>query len=153
MQHNSTDQFLALSACYTGFTVAQLQGTGMAAIYYKVVNTIINSNIVGAMLLEFQTIVNASDSDHETAAMQMLEDPKFGPVIKNIVTLWYLGQWNQMPSQWRNKYGANAADRDHVISGQSYKQGLVWTAMGAHPMGTKQQGYGAWSLPPPKPLS
>ena len=153
MGTNSADQFLRLSACFTGFSQAELLGTGLVLDYYKVVNTIVDSTITGAMFLEFEQSVKATGCDTEAAASQLLQDLKFGPVIKNIVTLWYLGQWNQMPSQWRNIYGASALDRDHVISAQAYKQGLVWTAMGAHPMGTKQQGYGAWALPPPKPLS
>lgn len=147
----ATGQFLRLSACYSGFSKAELQGTGLAGEYYKVLNSIIDSSILGALWLEFERRIDLSDSDSETACRELLEDPKFGPVIKNIVTLWYLGQWNQMPSPWRNEFGASALDRDYVISAQSYKQGLVWTAMGAHPMGTKQQGYGAWSLPPPNP--
>lgn len=36
-----------------------------------------------------------------------------------------------------------------VISGEAYLQGLAWPAMGTHPMGGKQQGYGAWADPPP----
>ena len=151
--HNSTNQFLELSAYFTGFTRAELQGTGLVSNYYDVVNTIIETEIIGAMLLEFQSSIDDSASNNQTQAGPMIEDPKFGPVIKNIITLWYLGQWNQMPANWRNQYGASALDRDHIISAQSYKQGLVWAAMGAHPMGTKQQGFGAWSLPPPDPLS
>lgn len=150
--HNSTGQFLSLSAFFTGFTQAELQGTGLVGTYYNVANTIVDTDIFGTMLLEFQVSINKSESKTAPELQHLIEDPKIGPVIKNIITLWYLGQWNQMPSQWRNVYGASALDRDHIVSAQTYKQGLVWAAMGAHPMGTKQQGYGAWSLPPPEPL-
>ena len=124
----------------------------MVGTYYDVINTIIDTDIIGVMLLDFQTC-NDNQTDSHAACQALLDDPKIGPVIKNIITLWYLGQWNQMPAQWRNDYGASALDRDHIISAQSYRQGLVWTAMGAHPMGTKQQGFGAWSLAPPEPHS
>jgi hypothetical protein len=150
--HNSADQFLSLSAFFTGFTQAELQGTGLAGRYYDVVNTIIDSDIIGTMLLDFQTSIDQGEGNTAPDGQRLIEDPKTGPVIKNIISLWYLGQWNQMPHGWRNEYGASALDRNHIISASSYKHGLVWTAMGAHPMGTKQQGFGAWSLPPPEPL-
>ena len=149
---NSTDLFLDLSAGFTGFSEAELQGTGLVGTYYNVVNTIIDSNIIGEIFLEYQSLHGNQINNTQPEYQSLLEDPKTGPVIKNIVTLWYLGQWNQMPLEWRNEFGASALDRDHIISARSYKQGLVWTAMGAHPMGAKQQGFGAWSLPPPKPL-
>jgi len=140
--HSSTNQFLELSAHFTGFTVAELQGTGLTDTYFETVSSIINSKILGELLSTFE------DSDNKS--QQLLTDPKLGPVIKNAITLWYLGQWNQMPAEWRNNYGASALDRDHIVSAESYKQGLAWQAMGAHAMGTKQQGFGAWSLAPPE---
>ena len=149
--HNSRQQFLALSATFTGFSGAQLEATGLVDTYFKVVNNIINTEIMGALLLEYEKITQNNIDINSQSFGILLEDQKFDPLIKNIITLWYLGQWNQMPQSWRNNFGASALDRDHIISAQAYKQGLVWEAMGAHPMGTRQQGFGAWSLPPPGP--
>ncbi len=148
---NSLEQFLRLSADLTGFSKAQLQGTGMLEMYYGAIGKIIDSGIIGTMLLTYQQLVEECDGKSDEVCIKLAEDPMLEPVIKNVATLWYLGQWNQMPREWRNQYGASALDRDHVISAEAYRQGLAWVAMGAHPMGTKEQGYGAWSLPPAPP--
>ena len=147
---SSKDLFLEFSATFTGYSRAKLESTGLTEVYYNVINTIIDCEILGELWLEFEKIDDKHNTENNDAYQHLLTDTKFGPVIKNIITLWYLGQWNQMPSHWRNQFGATAQDRDHIISAQSYKQGLVWQAMGAHPMGTKQQGFGSWSLPPAK---
>ena len=146
---DSTDQFLAFSSTFTGYSRARLEATGLTDCYYDVINAIIDGDILGELWLEFENVDPSVSTEDNDAYEHLLDDAKFGPVINNIITLWYLGQWNQMPADWRNQFGASALDRDHIISAQSYKQGLVWEAMGAHPMGTKQQGFGSWSLPPP----
>jgi hypothetical protein len=35
-----------------------------------------------------------------------------------------------------------------VVSGAAYLAGLEWVAIGSHPPGGLQQGFGAWSLAP-----
>ena len=93
----------------------------------------------------------AGDDPKELEALvhkNIFDDRTLGPVAKNLITLWYLGQWQQMPGQWRDVHGAAATDATHMVSADAYREGLVWSAIRAHPMGAKQQGYGAWALPP-----
>jgi hypothetical protein len=54
-----------------------------------------------------------------------------------VIELWYIGQW-------RGVMGTDS----RVVSARAYREGLVWGLFGGHPLGAKQQGYGAWSLPP-----
>ena len=78
----------------------------------------------------------------------VMDDPDLGPLARNVIALWYLGQWNALPNDWRNRHGASPRDVPRVISADAYAAGLVWTAAGAHPMGAKPPGYGSWANPP-----
>jgi hypothetical protein len=96
--------------------------------------------------------------DAKADPASLLDSPVFGPLARNIIRMWYLGQWKRIPPEWfdlpeiaadkptvLDQFGRNA---DRVISGQAYQQGLAWTAMGVNPMGAKQPGFGSWSWPP-----
>jgi hypothetical protein len=90
-----------------------------------------------------------------TGELQVLvmDDPDLGPVARNVIVLWYLGQWNALPNEWRNRNGASPLDVPRVISADAYAAGLVWTAIGAHPMGAKPPGFGSWANPPATPVA
>ena len=79
---------------------------------------------------------------------RIMLNPTLGPIGRNLVVLWYLGQWNQLPADWRDVHGANAMDMTGYVSAEAYTQGLVWEAIGTHPQGAKMPGYGSWALPP-----
>lgn len=146
------EQFIGLSSALTGFTPAELQATGMCQTYYSVMTAMLGGGPVGDLLSAWQNIEAHAHGDAEALAAlleeRMMEDPRLAPMARNLASLWYLGQWNQMPGKWRSRYGAAAADITHVVSAEAYREGLVWPTIGAHPMGARQQGYGAWSLPP-----
>jgi hypothetical protein len=71
-----------------------------------------------------------------------------GPVARNLISMWYLGQWNALPREWCDAFGAMAADCTRMVSSQAYQEGLVWPAFGAHPQGAKPTGWGSWAEPP-----
>ena len=145
-------QFTALSEALTGFNAAELHGTGMVKAYYDTLTGILGGATVGELLTAWRDVVSAAegDPDRVIAALEssILGHPKLGPVASNLVVLWYLGQWTEMPATWRARYGASAYDQTQVVSAEAYRQGLVWNAIHAHPMSAKQQGYASWSLPP-----
>lgn len=53
------------------------------------------------------------------------------PAAQSLILLWYCGIWE-----------------GRVVSGEAYLAGLQWVAAGAHPVGARAQGYGAWAVPP-----
>jgi hypothetical protein len=144
-------RFVALSAALTGFRRVDLLSAGMAHAYYDEVVAIVGERItarliaVGASVIERHGVVAVEDE----LRRRILDDGLLGPVARNVMILWYLGQWDQLPAEWRDRYGASTLDEDRVISPAAYAEGLVWKAIGAHPQGAKPQGFGAWSLPPP----
>lgn len=89
-----------------------------------------------------------ADGDDDGFRKVILDDPRYGPAVRNVLVMWYLGTWSQLPREWRNAYGATSYDTDHVVSAAAYREGLVWPAAGTHPMSAKQPGYGSWARPP-----
>lgn len=139
MRHD-IDDFLDLSARLTGFSRVELQGTGMVAAYWRLLLAIGGEELVGQLLRQ--------PRDEEAIAQLMLLDPDTGPLARNLITLWYLGLWNQLPLDWRDRHGAHAQDCTHYPSPEAYTQGLVWKTFDAHPQGAQQPGFGSWALPP-----
>jgi hypothetical protein len=145
------EQFVALSAALTGFDAAELRGTGMVEEYLAFVTRAVGSRLVGDLLTAWADLVKEhGKATPPTAALRrvLLAPPTIGPVTRNIVVLWYLGEWNQLPADWRDRYGADAVDQSGVVSPEAYVQGLAWVAIGTHPQGAKMPGYGSWALPP-----
>jgi len=150
--NDSMKQFMQLSAALTGYNQAELQATGMQDAYYEVMMSILGGALTGELLSAWlQVHKHAGDDEEALEALledKIMGDAKLAPMAGNLISLWYLGQWNQMPGPWRSQYGASARDLSHVVSPEAYREGLVWPTIGSHPMGAKQQGYGAWALPP-----
>lgn len=143
------DRFLALSALLTGFERVELLGSGVAQEYYRQVNDIIGTEIFQQLLFTSATIIECYGNDEEALETairrEILANIKLGAVAKNIIQLWYLGSWVQMPQSWRTQYGNNPSDVTTVVSSQAYQEGLVWSVIKAHPPGAKQPGFGSWA--------
>jgi hypothetical protein len=147
-------RFVALSAALTGYDEAELWGTGMVETYLDVTWRAVGSRVLGDLLSAWDGLARSGGGEPppERAVREALLAPAtLGPVARNLVVLWYLGQWNQLPADWRDVHGADAADQTGIVSPEAYAQGLVWDAIGTHPQGAKMPGYGSWALPP-KPL-
>lgn len=134
------EEFVRLSARLTGFSRAELFGTGMVQPYWALLLQIGGERLVGQMLTQ-----GGSD---EAIAQRLLPDPDTGPLARNLTTLWYLGLWQQLPLQWRDRHGAHALDVTGYPSPEAYAQGLVWQTFDTHPQGAHPPGYGSWALPP-----
>ena len=137
-------QFLQLSVLVTGYDEYTLLGTGMVRPYYDELALIIGARELGSLLGAFSQIGRA----HGQFRKRILESDRYGPVARNVMRLWYLGMWQQLPREWRNAYGATSYDTDHMVSAAAYRAGLVWPTAGAHPMGARQPGFGSWTEPP-----
>ena len=134
--------FIALSVQLTGFDRVRLLGTGMADEYLRVLGSALPRGVLDELLA-----ASGPAPDKATVAA-ILGDPKLGPVARNLIVLWYCGTWSPMPDAWQRVYGQAAERPNGVVSAEAYQQGLQWVAAGAHPMGARQQGYGAWAEPP-----
>jgi hypothetical protein len=148
--HEPAKSFAKLSAALTGFREVDLWGTGQVQAYLDELMAIVGDDLVARLLHASEEALSAK---HPNNALKetVLDDGDLGPVARNLIILWYLGQWNVMPGPWRDRNGASPLDSARVISADAYLSGLVWTAIGAHPMGGKPTGYGSWARKPSVP--
>jgi hypothetical protein len=145
------DAFLALSVALTGFELFDLHATGVAALYWKTLNEEVGDTLVVELLDSFAPAAAASAQDQERCLRKVLKDKHMGAVAKNIVSMWYLGKWQQLPHSWWRLHRPNssaAPSPTRVISAEAYVGGLVWKAMKVNPMGAYGPGFGSWARPP-----
>ncbi|WP_338775328.1 hypothetical protein [Streptomyces sp. DG1A-41] len=142
--------FTDLSVELTGFDRAELAGTGMIDTYYDTLLRMIGEREAGQLLRYASDALTADQQTKNGAALKrdVIDSPRFGPVVVSLIKLWYLGHWYPLSGAYRDLHGATADDVEHVISSQGYREGLVWVAAGAHPMGGKPPGHGSWAEPP-----
>jgi hypothetical protein len=144
--------FLQLSAVLTDFSEFRLCGTGQAQLYYSTAVEIAGQSVVSELVQAFQQIRSEAHGNAESLEKglrgSILSDEKLGPIARNIIKLWYVGTWYQLPGSWHERFGMTGEDRTFIPSPSSYVEGLLWPAIGAHPPGAKAPGYGTWTDPP-----
>jgi len=149
---HTISHFLDLSEALTGFGRIELEGTGLSDVYYNEVRRIVGGRIFGRLLIRWHELRDATGDDEKQRNRQLrkriLDSPLLGDVARNIITLWYTGNWIQLPLTWRQRYGASANDLSHVVSAAGFREGLVWRAIKAHPPTAKAPGFGTWAFPP-----
>ena len=144
------EAFLAFSAEITAFEPFELRGTGMADAYLDTVVRVVGDRIVDDLLAAY----SAAPSGSRRAAhlrLAIFGDARLGPVARNVIKLWYLGIWYELPRAWIDAYGALPANVTFMASAQAYTEGLLWPAIGANPPGAKAPGFASWVGPPQIP--
>jgi hypothetical protein len=141
-----TGAFLALSELLTGYGRVALAGTGQTDSYLRLLDAVLPPGTLDELLCAARGL--PADAGEAAVQPAILDDPKLGPVARNVILLWYRGTWAALPEPWRAAYGVSPLDTDHVVSAATYQAGLQWLAAAAHPAGALQQGYGAWAVPP-----
>jgi len=131
--------FLQLSGQLTGFSRVELLGTGLSTTYLDVLDERLSPDLVDELL--------ALASGAESRG-QVPTDSTWLPVSRNVILLWYCGTWTALPEDWRLGRGLPAADDSYVVSADAYEASLQWVVAGAHPAGSRQQGFGAWAVAP-----
>lgn len=142
------DRFVDLCSALTGFDGASLIGTGNAELFWDLLVDRTGTGNVDA-LLDAWTNAVADEADRDRALrLCILGDLRFGPMARNLIRLWYVGTWLQMPQDWRAAHAPGLPDGDIIPAAQAYTEGLLWPAVGANPPGAKPFGYAMWSKPP-----
>jgi hypothetical protein len=140
MSGDARDDFYALSSALTGFSRLDLEGTGVGDAYLEEMRSNVGRETLAALLGTWAGIGRDHPGGDCDAAIQarIFGSDALRPAAQRLVMLWYVGSWYFVrPFTTR------------VVSSQSYIEGLMWKAIGSHPMAAKPQGYGAWALPPP----
>ena len=153
------EYFLDFSAAVTGFSRFDLQGTGQVSLYFTTIRGIIGGDIFGELLQTFHDLDVKAKSENDESILtdglnfEILVSGKLGPIARNIIKLWYVATWYQLPVAWREKFGARQNDTTFIVSPHAYPEGLLWPTIGVNPPAAKAPGYGTWSEPPSVKLS
>lgn len=146
------ERFLAFSAEVTAFSPFDLQGTGQAESYLSSVTDVVGDEVLGELLDAYGRAADESPGDPAARARLLYRDvfssEKLGPIARNIIKLWYVGVWYELPPEWTEGFGALGYNATFVVSPAAYTEGLLWRAIGANPPGAKAPGYGSWASPP-----
>lgn len=147
--------FTELSVALTGYDRVELAGTGLIEEHYDTLLELIGEREAGHLFQAAADALAADRENHNGEALrtQVVESRRYGPVIISLIKLWYLGSWYPLPGSYADINGSTAQDIEHVVSARAYREGLVWPAAGAHPMGAKAPGYGSWAEPPTIPAA
>lgn len=134
--------FENLSIVLTGFSRAEIVGTGLLQTYFDTVKKELGKDTFEAILNAIQSIKisnpeHLSDKDSRQIT-DLMGNINFKTPVGQIIQLWYLGEW----------VVGTFNPENYIISSESYLEGLIWKAIAAHPMGGKQPGYGTWGFPP-----
>ena len=139
-------QFCELSVALTGFSPAELEATGMLRTYFDELGLVLG-----------RAIRQKYFASNLGPVVLLSDEELWGPLTRNLIRMWYLGQWKKLPVGWGAKqlgkedfdgfdeFGRNV---DRVISPGAYREGLVWKAVGVNPMGAKEPGFASWKEPP-----
>ena len=154
------DYFHELSVLLTGFDLVTLYGTDMGDFYLKSLQDILGTDLMEEFLDTFYHTTrpyrnssvgwldNLNTLDLKDLEVNFLTDDKWEPLCRNIIKMWYMGNWYQMPDEWRKTYVNSKLDETKVLSKEAYIEGLVWKALGVHPKSAKHPGYGTWQFLP-----
>ncbi len=131
--------FYALSAELTGFSQVELFATGVAETYFRTAASRLGPRTFQALLSVAADFPGQGVADRRAAIQRRLyRGEPTRAATRRVLMLWFTGTWfDTLP------FGGAP------VSAQAYVEGLMWRAIGAHPMAAKPQGFGAWSLPPP----
>lgn len=145
-------KFLDLSSKLTAFSVYELQGTGQAEAYLSTVTDVVGVEIVDELVDTYARIKTTAEVEGDDLdgmlRREILAEERLGPIARNIIKMWYVGIWYQLPAAWRQSFGTREHDFMHMVSAAAYTEGLLWTTIGANPNGAKAPGYGSWAHPP-----
>jgi hypothetical protein len=145
-------RFLAFSAEMTAFSVFDLLGTGQAEAYLAAVVERVGSGALEQLFDAYHAAACRPPTDREFILQaRIFDDDKLGPIARNIIKMWYVGTWYELPHGWNAAFGGRAENDTFVVSADAYAEGLLWTAIGANPPGAKAPGYGSWAQPPQIP--
>ena len=145
------ERFLALSAEVTAYPVFELRGTGMAEAYLATVEEVVGPQVLDTLLDRYDAAVHAADGGGNLPDLlrrDLFSDPWLGPVARNLVKMWFVGIWYELPRAWTDAYGARQRNVMFSVSAAAYTEGLLWPSIGANPPGAKAPGYASWAQPP-----
>ncbi len=120
------ERFTAFSAAVTGFTAFDVRGTGLAESYLSTVTEILGDELVDELLAAWDRSEAAAQGDaaklENVLRREIFSDEKLGPIARNMVKLWYVGIWYELPPRVDGLVrGARAQRHVHGLGGRLHR--------------------------------
>ena len=121
----NTELFLQLSETLTGFSRSELQGSGSVEDYLALVHNTLGERLFERLITTWAGVASESDPDARAALLEarVLESDLLGPVARNIIKLWLVGIWPELPRAWRMRWGGDPLDLKHLLSDSRFGEG------------------------------
>ena len=143
------DLFLKMSEELSGVPAFYLSGTGYATMYYEKFGKIVGRDLLDRLLAAYAGLPNCCQKARKAAVLaKLLGDAEFGPVVRNVIKIWFLATWFELPPLWHQNYEVFDDDKDSIPDPYAYVESLLGPAVGAHPAGAKPTGHQSWIAPP-----
>lgn len=147
--------FLAFSAELTGYSEADLEGTGLVDDYQALFEHQAGPAVTTQLHATLRRVLRHRPGPARDEAMRLdiLASPILWGLSSALIVLWYQGSWTSPSAWWYALSGTTVPHgvtpgRTFVPSADAYTQQLAYRGAGAHPPGANPTGFGSWSIPP-----
>jgi hypothetical protein len=139
----------------TGFSVLELQGTGLLDTYRTLIEQVLGEQLSPDLYGHMRSVITAETQaarDQQFTSL-ITSSEVLWPVVSRLISLWYLGTWVILPGDWYQTQGlplpgGQDAGRTHVPCQAAYVEQLSYRAAKAHAPGSNPTGFGSWSVSP-----
>ena len=95
------DRFLTFSAEVTAFTIFELHATGQVESYHRTVVDVVGQELLDELLDAYDSVMGGTPNERTgRLRKEIFGNEKLGPIARNIIKLWYVGIWYQLPRAW-----------------------------------------------------
>lgn len=146
--------FINLSSELTGYSVVELEGTGLVDSYHELLGKILGPKLSFEFYHLAEAMMNLPDtSSREQGIRDLFFPSNLWPLLSSLIALWYLGSWIQLPDSWYAAMdlpvpGPGDPGSSHTPSELAYIEQLSYRTAGAHTPGAKPTGFASWSIEP-----
>ena len=121
------ERFTAFSAAVTGFTAFDVRGTGLTESFLSTITEILGDQLVEELLGAWDRAEAGAQGDaaklENVLRREMFSDEKLGPIARNVVKLWYVGIWYELPREWMDSLRDARAQRHvHGLGGRLHRE-------------------------------
>lgn len=138
--------FVELSSYLTGFSVSELEATGLAKDFLPILIPVLGKGELQEMHAQAEII--SQEGWTINSFRWQLRKP-----VQQIIALWYTGKWfpDGLPVQPESN-SDKPGEEPRRVSIASYREALVWRVIKRNPSGIKWPGWASWEKDPKAPF-
>src|SRR5260370_389689 len=117
----SFEAFIRMSEELCGLPEFYLRGTGFASTYHETVVNIVGEALVERVLIVYSQLPDCCQKARKDAVLaNLLSHDEFGPVVRNMMKLWFIATWCELPPEWQHSYPVFNANTTFIPDPYAY---------------------------------